>query len=343
MPTIRDVAARAGVSISTVSIALAGSGPVSEETRQRVIAAAVEVDYVPNALARSLRSGASRHIALVAGDLTNPFAGSVLRAVERCASGANYTVVVTNSDGDPKRELMALDLLKGQRVAGILLNPVGNGPDYVMKLARLRCPLVLFDQRIDLDRDFIGVDSERASSMLTEYLLRLGHRRIAFIGGRPGLWTADMRLKGFQDTLSAAGLEADPSLCVIGHYRGDAAYRQTVDLLSRQAPPTAILAANNVMALGALQAITDLGFGCPGDISLVSIDDVPWGNLVKPRLTMVTQPVEDLAHTATEWLLERIAESKHGTLPPRSLILPPHLVVGESCRDIRHDQIPFVA
>jgi LacI family transcriptional regulator len=275
----------------------------------------------------------------VVGDLTNPFSGAVLHAVERCASAAHYTVVVTNSDGDPARELAAIDLLRSQRVAGILLNAVGHGPAHVAKLAGLPFPIVLYDHLIALDRDFVGVDNVLASRMLTEYLLRLGHRRIAFIGGRPGLWTADMRLKGFVDTLRDNDVAFEPSLCVSGDYRGEPAYRETVDLLTRQQPPSAIIAANNVMALGTLEAIVSLGFRCPEDISVVAIDDVPWGALVKPRLTMVTQPIGELMNTATGWLLERIAEGKSTALGPRKLVLTPRLVIGESVRSFDEDRL----
>lgn len=334
MGTIRDVAAHAGVSISTVSLALAGTNRVSKETRAKVIAAAQAVDYVPNTLAPSLRNGVTRHIGLITGDLTNPFASTMLHAIEPHATAANYTIVVMNSDRNQDRELAALNLLKSQRVAGVLMNSMAYDSEHIRKIERISMPIVLLDQRISQKFDFVGVDNELSSRMLTEYLLRLGHKRIAFIGGRPGLWTADLRLKGFLDTLRQHGLQADPSLCLAGDYRAQSAYQITVDLLSHGTPPTAILAANNVMALGALEAILALGFRCPQDISLAGIDDVPWGTLVKPRLTMVTQPIEELASIATDWLFKLIANAG---LPhtPQSLELPPRLVIGESCADIR--------
>ena len=336
MKTIRDVAAAAGVSISTVSIALRGSGPVSELTRRKVLAAAAAVGYVPNPMARGLRFGGSDHLGFVTGDLTNPYAGAVLRVVERCAASAGYTVIVLNSDGDPAREAAALDVLEAQRVAGILLNPVGQGPSYRDRLDRITCPVVTFDQYvIGLERDFVGLDSEQAGRVLTEYLLRLGHRRIAFIGGSPGRWSADMRLQGYTGALAAVGIAADPELIVAAGYRGEVAYQRTVTLLAGSTRPTAILAANNVMTLGTLQAVLDLGYRCPVDVSVAGIDDVPWSGLVKPRLTVVAQPIEELAHAATEWLLERMAHRAEPALPARRLELPPRFVMGESCADLR--------
>lgn len=336
MKTIRDVAEAAGVSISTVSIALRGSGPVSEATRRKVLAAVDAVGYVPNPLARSLRFGASAHLGFIVGDLTNSYAGAVLRVVERCAAAAGYTVIVVNSDGDPARETAALDVLEAQRVAGILLNPVGQGPAYRDRLRRIVRPMVTFDQYVlGLERDFVGVDSEQAGRVLTEYLLRLGHRRIAFVGGSPGLWSADMRLQGYTQALAAAGIAADPALIVAANYRGEAAYQHTVALLAGPSRPTAVLAANNVMALGTLQAVLDLGYRCPADISVAGIDDVPWSGLVKPRLTIVAQPIEELAQVATEWLLERMTQRADPVMPARRLELPPRFVMGKSCADLR--------
>jgi LacI family transcriptional regulator len=337
MATIRDVAERAGVAISTVSAALNRSGRVSEKTRQRVAAAAAAVGYVPNMMARSLKSGSSPYIGFVVGDLTNPYLGAVLRVIERAATAGNFTVVVSDTDDDVERERVALDLLASQHVAGIIINPVGNGETYRARLAAMPLPLVLLDQLVEgLDRDFVGMDSLGASQMLTSYLLRLGHRHIAFVGGRPGLWSADMRLRGFCETMQHAGARVNPAWCVAANFRGELAYNHCIAILSGQERPTAILAANNVMALGALQAINDLGFRCPYDISLVSIDDVPWSGVVKPRLTIVAQPIEEISRIAIEWLLERIARGPKATLPRREAILPPRLIVGDSCADLRN-------
>lgn len=186
-------------------------------------------------------------------------------------------------------------------------------------------PLVLFNQLIEgLDRDFVGMDSLMAGRMLTSYLLRLGHSRIAFIGGRAGLWSADMRLRGFRELMRQAEMAVNPAWCVVANYRGEPAYDQCVSILSGSERPTAILA-----------AINDLGFRCHADISLVSIDDVPWSGVIKPRLTVVAQPIEEISRTAVDWLLERIAGGADATLSRRQMILPPRLIVGESCADLR--------
>ncbi|SHF49499.1 transcriptional regulator, LacI family [Kaistia soli DSM 19436] len=334
MATIRDVAKRAGVSISTVSAAF-NEGRVSDETKLRIAEAARAVGYAPNALAQSLKNGRSRLIALVPGDITNPFFSNWLIVVEKHALAANRAVIVSNSRG-VALERTALELLAAQRVSGILINPQGISDDYRNYLASITIPMVTFDQYIEgLSLDYVGTDNVLASRILTEYLLRLGHRRIAFIGGNPGLWTTERRLEGFVSAMQRADAPIEPDFVLFANYDGGEAYTETVRLLTGVERPTAILASNNVMALGALQAISDLGFRCPQDISLTSIDDVPWMGLVKPRLTLAVQPLQELAAIAIDWLLERIESRDQASIPPRRMILPPKIVLGESCADLR--------
>jgi LacI family transcriptional regulator len=336
MANIRDVARHAGVSIATVSATLNDRGPVSAETRQRVWDAVKAVGYSPNAVARSLRLGRSRLIGIIVGDITNPFCTALVHAAEKATLDAGYSIIVCNSDDDPEREIMLLDQLRAQHVSGILITATGTGPDYVRKLARSDMPpLVLIDQFIEgLDRDFVGVDNRAAARMLTEYLIRLGHRRIAMIGGRRGLWTADERLAGFRETMQASGIDPDPELCIQAAYRSDIAEKAAVPMLTRLNPPTAIIGGNNVIALGVLQAIVDLGFHCPDDVSVAGIDDVPWSGLVRPRVTTVAQPIEEITRLAVEWLLERISHREPGHAVRRK-VFPPRLMAGDSCRDIR--------
>jgi LacI family transcriptional regulator len=330
MPTIRDVAKLAGVSISTVSLALSDSTRVSPATRRKIWAAAEQVGYAPNPVAQSLKSGKSKLIGMIMADISNPFFGRLLIEVERVALNAGYLVIVSDSAGDPEREREILAHLANQRVAGVLLSTLSHNPSQIDYLRQLPMPFVLVDQKVEnLPADFVASDNVLASAMLTEHVIRYGHRRIAHIAGRAGLWTAEKRKQGFVDTMRAAGLDVDQSLIVDGNYFGEVAYAQAMRLLTRADRPTAIIAANNVMALGALQAMNDLGFDCPNEVSLTSIDDVPWGNVIRPRITMVVQPVDEMARIATEFLLERIG-SRGSAMPPREHVLIPKLVVGQS-------------
>lgn len=345
MANIRDVAKHAGVAIATVSATLNESASVSEETRKRVWAAVEAVGYTPNAIARSLRLGKSRLIGIAMSDISNPFCSSMVRTMESVAIAAGYSIIVCTTDDDVKRERAVLTQLRAQHVAGIILSPVGRSADYVKFIeSRNFPPIVTVDHKVPgLALDHIGVDNRAAVRTLIQYLLRLGHRRIAMITGTPGIWTAEERLAAFVETMEAAGAVVDSSICVSGNYRGDLAYEVTKPMMTRADRPTAIFAANNVMALGALQAILDLGFRCPADVSLVGIDDVPWGGLVRPRVTTSAQPIADIAQAATACLLERMAAGPDTHLPPRDIVFQPQFLSGDSCADFRPVQLAAVS
>lgn len=329
MANIRDVAKKAGVSVTTVSATVNRSAAVSEETRKRVWEAIDAVGYAPSSVARSLRSGRSRLIGVLTDDIGNPFDAHVVRAAEETAFNAGYAIVISNTYGDDARGSAMLDQLVGHHVAGVIAFPTGREGDYARRIERQDAlPIVTIDERMpQLKRDFVGVDNRATVSILTDYLLRLGHTRIAMIAGPVGMWTSDERQAAFVDAMKAAGL--DSSLIVQGNYDTDAAYRATQSLMNGPDRPTAIVGANNFRALGALRAAVDLGFRCPEDVSIVGIDDLPWNDLIWPPLTRVVQPVSDIGRIAMEWLLERmVAETQP---PPREKILQPMFVRGDSC------------
>lgn len=332
MATIRDVAKMAGVSISTVSLALNNSDKVSNATNRKVWAAAKSVGYSPNPIAQSLARGHTDLIGMIVGDVANPFFGQLLKEVEHLVLDKGHLVVVSDTEAEPEREIAMLNHLTAQRAAGALLSPHGHKPDYVKALGEVSMPLVLLDHKVEgVEADFVSSDNILASAMITEHVLRLGHRRIAHISGSSGLWTSEQRILGFRQTMSTGGTTIDEDLILDGRYSGDGAYECTMRLLTMPDPPTAILAANNIMALGALQAMNDLGVRCPEDVSLASIDDVPWGNVIQPRITMVIQPISEIARIATGFLLERIDQRGGPSFAPREVILIPKLFVGKSC------------
>ncbi|EAR52048.1 putative transcriptional regulator, LacI family protein [Oceanicola granulosus HTCC2516] len=330
MATIRDVARAAGVSTSTVSLTFGEPSRVSDETAQRVWEAASTLGYRPNPLAQSLKRGHSRLIGVTVGDITNPFFGRLFKHVERNAHEAGYHVIVTDTDAQADREEQVLAQLDAQRIAGIILTAHGSGPHYTSHLERLKAPVVTVDHRVPGTKlDYVASDTRLAASIITEHLVRLGHRRIAHIAGTPHLFTAGERIAGFVETMRRNGLDVDHSLIVDGHFDYENAYAQTMRLLTRPDRPTALFAANNMMALGALQAIFELGFDCPRDISLACIDDVPWSSVIRPKITMVEQDIPELARIATDYLVSRMSVSGRDA-PPRETILTPRLVMGTS-------------
>lgn len=331
MATIKDVAQLAGVSTSTVSLTFASPERVSPETAQRIWKAADSLDYRPNPFAQSLKKGRSRMIGMLVGDISSPFFGRFLKVIERRLLERGYLMMVADTDGDPARELELLDQFTAQRIAGILISPHGNAAEYGRRLASFETPIVMVDHRFrGIDLDYVASDSRIAARMLTDHLINLGHRRIAQITGPLQLYTAAERLEGFRDAMQAVGIAVDESLIVDGRYRDTDSYTETMRLMTRPDRPTAILAASNLMAIGALQAIQELGYTCPDDVSLATIDDIPWSAVIKPKLTMVLQDIETIAKVSAEYLLDRVEAQAHREIAARETILIPRLSVGNS-------------
>ncbi len=340
MATIKDVAKAANVSISTVSATFNESAVVREETRRRVWEAAAAVGYSPSAVARSLRLGRSRLIGVVVAGISNPFCATLIRTIEKQASAAGYSVITCNAE-DESRSIEVLEQLRAQRVAGIVAMPVGRSQAFIDLLDNPGLPpLITVDQRVPgLARDFVGVDNRAAVRVLVEYLVRLGHRRIAFISGDEGLWTADERYDAAIQAVGDAGIDTDPSLFVRASYHARAGYQAAMDVLTGVGRPTAIIGGNNILALAALKAAFNLGFRCPDDISIAGIDDIPWAELVKPRITTVEQPVKDIVGLAVEWLLQRIDEPD-ADLQAREKSFPPSFIPGDSCARLWNEDAP---
>lgn len=331
MATIKDVAQTAGVAISTVSLTFANPDRVSPDTARRVWKAADLLGYRPNPLAQSLKRGRSRMIGVLVGDISSSFFGRLLKAVERRALERGYLMIVADTDGDPERELELLDQFTAQRIAGLLISPHGSSTAYGRRLSACKTPLVMVDHRFrGAPLDYVASDTRLAARMLTDHLINLGHRRIAQITGPVQLYTAAERVEGYKEALQAAGLPVNDDLLVDGRYRDAESYAQTMRLMTRADRPTAILAASNMMALGALQALQELGYACPEDVSLATIDDIPWSAVIKPKLTMVLQDIEQIAQVSADYLLERVEATSPDKLTPRETVLIPRLFIGSS-------------
>ncbi len=333
MATIRDVARLAGVSISTVSLALNSPKRVGIETLDRIQQAVKATGYRIDPVAQTLARGRSSLIGFVSANLGNMFFGDIRREIEHQALDNGYFVLIADSSGKADLERALLERLEAQRMAGIVLAANGRGNDYAAFLRDFKIPIVMFDQKVEgAERDFVGSDNPLTTAILTEHLLQLGHRRVAFISGPAGLHTADERLKGYMDTMAGAGVDIDPSLVVEGGYTRTGGYRQAMRLLARRDRPTAIIGANNMMGLAALQVMQEMGFRCPDDVSLAMVDDVPWSSVITPRITMVVQDAQKLGELAAQRLLARIQSSEGAAAPPQDLILTPRFVRGDSTR-----------
>jgi len=333
--TIKDVAAAAGVSIATVSAVLNGTPHVSAKRFKLVQDAIASLGYAPHGPARSLRRGKTKAIGIVVGDIANPFFTSLIRVVEQRASEAGYFVIVANSDDDMHKEINLLRVFREQRVAGILLAPAGDDEAYVSTLRNsIDVPVVLVDRQLPgAPFDAVVVNNVKAAQMVTDYLIRLGHRRIAIVIGKQHLWTTTQRFNGYREGLRLAGIGPDIDLECIADSRTDSAYRMVQKLLGMANPPSAIFAANNLMMLGAIEAVIDMGYRCPDDVSIAGIDDLPWSSAIRPKLTTVAQPIDLLGAHALDMLLERIQrEDERGDLlKARITILEPEFIIRDSC------------
>lgn len=336
MATIRDVAREAQVSTATVSATLNNSAYVSPDLKARVLAAVEALGYAPSGIAKSLKTGKTRLLAIVVADISNPFFIALLDAVEAAAFDRGYSLMLCNSDENFERERHYLSQIRSQRCDGLILSPTGDPEAYRSTgLASFPMPTVLIDRELESwPVDSVTLDNVSAAMQATNYILDLGHRRIGTISGPSHVTTGANRLKGFLRALAEQDIEANPNHIRSGDYREDVAYSAARDVLSLPNPPTALYVANNVMLLGVMRAIAEAGFSCPADISVVSTDDHNWATAFQPRLTTVRQPVREMGIEAVRLLVDRIARNSHE--PAKRLVLQPTLIVRESCTPIRH-------
>jgi LacI family transcriptional regulator len=327
--TLADVARRAGVSISTASYVVTGTRPVGDETRQRVLEAIAETGYTPDTVARSLRSSRSETIGLVLPDIRNPFFSSVVDGVETEARAQRQTLLLVNSGEDPDREIEALHQLRSRRVDGLIVGLTRDTPrGALVSLHKSRTPVVFVDRAGPPEFDQVLVANDVATRVMVDHLVGAGHRRIGMIAGVRGISTAEERIEGFRQGLELAGLPLDGSQIVDGGSRRELARQAVTEVLGSGARFDALVIGNNDMALGALEALSNLGLRVPGDIAVVSLDDLPWGHLLASPLTAVVQPSFSMGREAMRLLLRRIAAPDAA---PREVRLRPGFVHRSSC------------
>jgi LacI family transcriptional regulator len=329
MPTIRDVAKRAGVAPTTVSRVVNNSGYVSKETRERVEAAIAELGYVPNTLARSLRFKKTNTLALVLPDITNPFWTTVARGVEDAASDRGFNVILCNTDESESKQAKYLTVLLQKQIDGIVLAPARSTAEPVESIQKQGVPVVVLDRRVPCTQvDTVRGDSVRGAYRLVRLLLTLGHRRIAILTGPQGVSTAVDRVAGYRQALVETGLDTDVELVYYGEFTQASGYEMTQHVLTATPRPTALFAANNFIAIGSLRALRDAGLQMPEDMALVSFDDLPQAFVIDPFLTVAAQPAYEMGHKATELLLARL--SGLAPLEYQEIVLPTETIVRRS-------------
>ncbi|MBD0735682.1 LacI family DNA-binding transcriptional regulator [Streptomyces sp. CBMA29] len=336
--TIRDVAARAGVSVATVSRVLAGNYPVSADTRARVVRAVTELDYVVNAHARSLAGVGTEAVAILLDDITGPSFAHIARGVEEEASARERLCLVCTTHGDPERELALVDLLRQQRAAAVIL--VGGAHDlaeYQVRMARFSRSLEAAGSRLvlvgrprldsDASATVVDYDNEGGAFAMTSHLLSAGHRRILTLPGAEGLTTALGRLAGYRRALRAHGVTEDPGLVMRGPYSRTFGQLAVREALARDTSFTAVFAGTDMVASGALEGLREAGIDVPGEVSLAGYDDIPLATDLHPKLTTVHVPYEEMGRTAV-----RLALARRDRELDDHVVLGTHVVVRRSVR-----------
>jgi LacI family transcriptional regulator len=320
--TLADLAREAGTSASTASRALSGRGYVSAEARDRLLAAADRLGYVPNASARTLKQRTSRVVGVVVSDLSNQFYARLAAGVEQTLREADYQMMVLGDNSESDEEIAGARAFLAIRAPGVIMTPVGS--DAADLLAAQGVAVVEVDRRLaSSDCDAVVIDNEGGAYQATTHLIELGHRRIALLGIDTD-WTTDAgRLAGYRAALADGGITADERLVVRVPVHAEDAFEQ-IDALMREDAPTAIFAANNLLAECAWRVLRDRGLRIPDDVSLVGFDDVPWMEMVEPGITVVAQPTLELGRCAARLLLRRLADPG---LPRAVECLEPALVV----------------
>jgi LacI family transcriptional regulator len=326
---IKEVARRAGVSIGTVSNVLNRPELVATTTRQRVLDAIAELGYVRNDSARQLRAGQSRQIALVVLDVTNPFFTDIVRGAEAAAEDQGVMVVVCNSGEDAHREHRHLELLEEQRVRGVLITPVDESPSSRLEqLIQRGTPVVLVDRGSGRhSRCSVAVDDVLGGRLAGEHLVEQGHRHIAFVGGPMSIAQVQDRLAGFAEAVRDKAellVVPTPNLTVAS---GRAAATQIASGAVAERP-TAVFCANDLLALGVLQEMTQRGLRVAQDVAIVGYDDIEFAAAAAVPLSSVRQPREQLGRTAAALLLEEIEDD--GQHEHRHVVFQPELIVRES-------------
>lgn len=328
MTSIKDVAEAAGVSTATVSRVLADKPHIRPEIRQRVLVAVEKLNYRPNRVARSLRNRQSSTIGLVVADIRNPFFTSLSRAVEDVASERDMSVFLCNSDEDMRKETLYLDLLRDEHVAGIIIAPTAHRADAFSRELSQDMPIVVIDRRVKAeDVDSVLIDNAESAVRIAGHLLDDGYRRIGAIFSAD-ISTGRERHEGYVRAHEERGIPIDPSLARFMENREDNGYDAVSSLLALPHLPDAILTTNGVMSTGAYRYFREHRIRIPKDIGFAGFDETPWSELVDPPMTTLKQPTYEIGRTATQLLLDRIADpSRHA----RSVVLRGRLVIRDSC------------
>ena len=331
MVTIRDVASKAEVSIATVSRVVNGNRPVHPDIRDRVLKAIQELDYRPNYLARGLRQRNTCMIGLIIPDNSNPFYAEVARAIEDAGFASGYSVILCNSDLSEEKQQAYVDVLLSHKIDGVILIDMKfAAPEPLERIVAENIPVVLANiDTLVPTVDQVLVDNHQGGYLAGQYLVRLNHRRIGCITYSQPFSYTSLRIIGFRQALSEGGIELTAEDFTIGNGRYESGYKAMQELLQRIPDLTAVFVFNDLMALGAMNALHAQGIRVPEDISIIGYDNIFYASTFEPALTTIAQPITEIGQECIALLLERIQQPEK---QPTQITLPVELIERSSCR-----------
>lgn len=331
--TINDVARKAKVSKTTISRYLNKQfSNMSEETRQRISVAIEELGYQPNIVARGLKRKRIQTIGVLVANILNPYSTEIVRGIEDVCKSWNFNMIVCNADDDPRKQQEYLEMLHAKHIDGFIIQPAEGNADGLMALYRNSVPLVLIDRRLpELKVDTVTVNNRLSSKRAIEYLIKLGHSRIALLTSPiNNISSRQERFEGYLDALKNAGFKQKEEYVKILSPQSTA-YQAVKELLTLNEPPTALFTINGRVTLETLMALKKLKVRVPTDLSLIGFDNPEWAEIVEPPVTTVAQPVYKLGVTAANLLLQHIQGKTRGGNKPKTIIFDTELIIRESC------------
>lgn len=328
--TIKDIAKAADVSVTTVSRVLNDKPDVSPNTRENVLEKINELGYKPNSIARGLALQKTNTLGLIIPDISNPFFPDIARGVEDMANQKGYSVIFCNTDNEQKKEKEAIELMKEKQVDGILLSLSTTNEKELKNLRQVEYPIVQIDRKIpNINYPSITIDNVKSAYTATKFLIENGHKKIAHITGDLETITGYQRLKGFKKAISEKNIKLNNSYIKNGDYSKRSGYNNMLALLKSNNPPSAVFIANDLMAVGAYQAVFEMNLSIPEDISIIGHDNIDVTKLVNPTLTTMAQPKYKLGKKAVQLL---IAEIESNELSNEEIILNTNLINRNSIR-----------
>jgi LacI family transcriptional regulator len=334
--TLESISKHLNLSMSTVSRALNGQSEkyrISKKTTTLILEAAKEFKYEPNQLARGLRLQKTNTIGVIIPDITNPFFSKIVRWIENAARDNGVSILISDSNEKTEFEKSSVQLFANRKIDGMIISPVGEESEHLINAGNNKIPIVLIDRLFnDLNFPFVGSNNYEGAKEAISYLISNGHKRIGFIQGIRDTSVNQARLKGYKESLTENNIPLDSSLIVGNSFGEENGYIEAKLLLNSSKKITAIFAASNLIALGAIKAISEENLKIPEDISLISFDDQPYSGFLSTPMTTVAQQGKEIGTIAFKLLTDMIQTGKLNNI--HKILLPTKLIIRDSVRNI---------